>query len=257
MTVFGNYARYYDLLYRDKDYAGEVCFINRLIQIHAPDAKKILELGCGTGVHAALLANEGYEVDGVDFSREMLEAANRRRSDLTTEAAKRLRFSFGDVRQIRLDEKFDVVLSLFHVVSYLSTGADLSAAFETARTHLKPGGIFIFDFWYAPAVLHERPTAKVKRMADETMQITRTAEPTIYPNENLVDVNYEIFIENKISGATEKLKETHRMRYLFDSELDFLLENAQLETIASREWMTDKSIGFDTWSVYRIVSCQF
>ncbi|WP_341999478.1 hypothetical protein [Chlorogloeopsis sp. ULAP02] len=66
MSVFGNYARYYDLLYRDKDYVGEALFIRRLIQNHAPEAQDILELGCGTGNHAVLLAKEGYKVHGVE-----------------------------------------------------------------------------------------------------------------------------------------------------------------------------------------------
>ena len=72
MTVFGNYAHYYDLLYQDKNYVGETQFIHKLIQTHAPNAKNILELGCGTANHALLLAKEGYQVHGVDMSQEMI-----------------------------------------------------------------------------------------------------------------------------------------------------------------------------------------
>ncbi|MFM6580781.1 MAG: class I SAM-dependent DNA methyltransferase, partial [Dolichospermum sp.] len=75
MTVFGNYSRYYDLLYQDKDYLAEAKFIHDLIQTHAPSAKTILELGCGTGRHAELLANYGYQIHGVDRSLEMLNSA--------------------------------------------------------------------------------------------------------------------------------------------------------------------------------------
>jgi methylase of polypeptide subunit release factors len=66
MSVFGAYARYYDLLYRDKDYAAEAQYVHRLIQSHALGARSILELGCGTGAHAVLLAGEGYRIHGVD-----------------------------------------------------------------------------------------------------------------------------------------------------------------------------------------------
>jgi ubiquinone/menaquinone biosynthesis C-methylase UbiE len=78
MTVFSNYARYYDLLYQDKDYAGEANFIHGLIQKHTPNVRKIQELGCGTGKHAELFFKMGYEVLGIDISYDMLEAANRR-----------------------------------------------------------------------------------------------------------------------------------------------------------------------------------
>lgn len=254
MTVFDSYARYYDLLYRDKDYIEESDFIRRLIQTHAPNAQSILELGCGTGVHATLLADEGFKIHGVDVSPQMLKFAEDRHSRLNEKMAEKLLFTEGDIRKIRLDEKFDVVLSLFHVISYQTTNADLSAAFETVKNHLEPDGIFIFDFWYGPAVLNERPTFKEKRMEDETLVIKRVSEPEIFPNENRVDVNYSIFIKNKTSGSTDEIRETHKMRYLFNSDLDFLNEKSKMKTIDSREWMTDKEIGFDTFNVYRIVS---
>ena len=55
-AVFDAYAAYYDLLYKDKDYAGETEYVHRLIQRFNPGAKSILELGSGTGKHARLLA---------------------------------------------------------------------------------------------------------------------------------------------------------------------------------------------------------
>ena len=72
MKAFGNYSRYYNLLYKDKDYKGEAGFIHDLIQKYSPGAKSILDLGCGTGRHDALLAEKGYVITGVDMSEEML-----------------------------------------------------------------------------------------------------------------------------------------------------------------------------------------
>jgi SAM-dependent methyltransferase len=158
VDVFGNYARYYDLLYRDKDYLGETQFIQNLIQAHAPKAKSILELGCGTGIHASLLAQQNFQIYGVDISHEMLQKASDRFSKLPAEVSSRLNFAHGDIRQLRLNHTFDVILSLFHVISYQTSNDDLMAAFKTVKQHLKPGGIFIFDIWYGPAVLSDRPS---------------------------------------------------------------------------------------------------
>ncbi|AFY36213.1 class I SAM-dependent methyltransferase [Calothrix sp. PCC 7507] len=249
MSVFGNYARYYDLLYRDKDYVGEAQFIHQLIQTHAPNAQNILELGCGTGNHAVLLAKEGYKIHGVDFSQEMLDKAESRLSQLPPDLTSRLNFSQGDIRQVRLNQTFDVVISLFHVISYQTTNEDLLAAFATVKEHLKPGGIFIFDVWYGPAVLTERPTVRVKRLEDEEILVTRIAEPVMHPNENLVDVNYQVFIKNKASGVVEDLQETHQMRYLFKPEIEFLCDTFQLLPIESYEWMTKQKASLETWSV--------
>lgn len=142
MTVFGNYACYYDLLYQDKDYSGEANFIQELIQKYAPNAKNLLELGCGTGIHAEKLAEVGYEVLGIDMSREMLEAANRRLIGLEEKQSQKLSFDHGDIRTYRTDRRFDTVISLFHVMSYQTTNKDLQGVFETAKVHLKRGGIY-------------------------------------------------------------------------------------------------------------------
>ena len=253
MAIFSNYARYYDLMYQDKDYAGEAQFIQRLIQTHAPATTTILELGCGTGNHAMLLAKEGYQVHGVDLSQEMLAYANERLDRLSPALATKLQFSQGDLRQVRLDRQFDVVLSLFHVISYQTNNEDLLAAFETAKAHLVPGGILIFDVWYGPAVLSEPPTVRIKRLEDRSIQVTRIAEPVMEPNKNWVDVNYHIFIKDLISSKIDEVKEVHTMRYLFRPELELVLDRLQMQIVESREWLTDRQPGLNTWGVYFIV----
>ena len=250
MKVFGNYARYYNLLYRDKDYAGEAQFIHQLIQTHAPNTRSILELGCGTGTHAQLLAKEGYNVHGVDLSAEMLQQASDRVSQLPQELASRLAFYQGDIREIRINQQFDAIISLFHVFSYQTTNEDLRAAFATVKAHLKPNGVFIFDYWYGPAVISDCPSTRVKRLEDEEISITRIAEPVMHPNRNLVDVNYQVFIKEKNTGSVEELQETHQMRYLFQPEVDLLFADSRLKLLESREWMTKREPGFDTWGVY-------
>lgn len=250
MTVFNNYARYYDLLYQDKDYAGEARFIHQLIKNHAPDAQSILELGCGTGNHAVLLAKEGYIIHGVDRSSQMLETASDRLSFLSPHLKQRLTFSEGDLREIRLDQQFDVIISLFHVFSYQTKNTDLKDTFATVKAHLKPRGILIFDCWYGPAVLSDRPQVRVKRLENDRIEVTRIAEPVSYPNDNLVDVNYYVFIKDKKIGKIEELKETHTMRYLFKSEIEILLSEFQLNLIDTKEWMTNQEPSFDTWGVY-------
>jgi len=249
MTVFADYSRYYDLLYRDKDYRGEVDFVTRLIHEHAPVATKLLELGCGTGRHAELLATEGFQIHGIDQSEGMLADALRRKKTLPREVADRLDFSMGDARDVRLEQKFDMVVSLFHVMSYMTTNEDLSRAFATAREHLNPGGLFLFDFWYGPAVLTDPPVVRIKRLADEQLAITRIAEPVLYANENCVEVNYEIQVRDKGTGQVNVLHESHRMRYLFLPEIRNYLYSHGMEPVFSCEWLSGAEPGVSTWNV--------
>ncbi|RII25023.1 MAG: SAM-dependent methyltransferase [Geobacter sp.] len=252
MSIFGAYSRYYNLLYKDKDYPREAEYVHSLIRKHQAGAKSILDLGCGTGRHDLLLTQVGYEVTGVDQSEAMLAVASSQRSSLNPQSPS-LNFLQGDIRTVRLSSTFDVVISLFHVMSYQVTTADLQAAFATARAHLKPGGVFIFDCWYGPAVLTDRPTVRVKRLEDEVISVTRIAEPVMHPNGNLVDVNYQVFIRDKASDMVEELRETHRMRYLFLSEIELFSAEMGLNIIESAEWLTGKQPGFDTWGVCFVV----
>jgi SAM-dependent methyltransferase len=261
MSVFGAYSQYYNLLYKDKDYVGEASYVRSLIEQHYPGARSVLDLGCGTGRHALLLAENGYRVMGVDRSSEMLAAAQAQLTDAPPDLSARLassgaapEFVQGDVRSVRVGLRFDVVVSLFHVMSYQTSNADLKAAFVTAAEHLQPGGVFIFDCWYGPTVLRERPSARTRQLENEQISVTRNADPVSHPNEDLVDVNYHVVITDKRSGAVEELRETHRMRYLFTPEVELLLEMSGLQLTAASEFMSHKPLGFDTWSAVFVAS---
>lgn len=243
--VFDAYAMYYDLLYRDKDYLGESQFVQKLLLQHDVATGDILELGCGTGKHAHTLAHMGYNIHGVDLSSSMVAGAI---SLIPSDLAENIIFEEGDVRTLKLDRKFDAVISLFHVASYQTTNQDIAAMLHTASKHLNSGGIFIFDFWYGPAVLTDRPSIRVKRMENEVVSITRIAEPIMHPNENLVDVNYTVSIFNKDSGVTQSIQESHSVRYFFAPELSLMLEIAGFEISSMFEWMSGRQPGFDTWA---------
>lgn len=252
--VFDSYARYYDLLYRDKDYAGESEYVAAHIRKQNPKAKRILELGCGTGAHAEQLARMGYTVHGVDVSEAMLARAEARKEKLPPGIANRLSFSLGDVRSVRTSETYDVVISLFHVMSYQTTNSDLEAAFDTAAVHLESGGLFLFDFWYGPAVLTQKPEVRIKRLEDEEIKVTRIAEPETHVNKNTVDVNYTVFIELKTSMLVEQVKETHCMRYLFLPELLGFADVNTWSDFKSFGWMKVKDLLQDDWAGFIIMT---
>ncbi len=249
MIPFKEYARYYDLLYKDKDYAAEAKFVEHLIHTYAPAARSILDLGCGTGQHAALLAGHGFQVQGIDRSEGMLLSAEKRRSALSGRRRRHLKFSKGDIRTVRLGTRFDVVISLFHVMSYQTGNDDLNDAFATAREHLVPGGTFIFDCWYGPAVLTQRPSVRIKRLCDKEIEVIRTAEPELLINENCVKVNYEIDILCRADGKLSRFSESHHMRYLFLPEIQELFHRHAMSLIFACGWMSCNEPGADTWSL--------
>ena len=134
MKQFGNiYSQYYDLLYRDKNYSGEVDYIIKLIKENSNEAKTLLDMGSGTGKHAELFCNNGYIVHGIDLSEDMLKIAKNRIKDKED----KLSFSHSKIQELDLNKKFDVVVSLFNVMCYQNSNKELIKAFEVAKNHLK------------------------------------------------------------------------------------------------------------------------
>src|SRR5260370_24442732 len=140
MKVFDAYARYYDLLYRQKDYGAEAAYVDSLLRRHEVPGQRLLELGCGTGRHALELASRGYSIHGIDRSDVMLADAEVR-ARASGALASRLSFSRGDVCSVRVDARFDAAISLFHVMSYQTSDEALAAMCETARQHLVARGL--------------------------------------------------------------------------------------------------------------------
>ena len=231
MNVFDRYSAYYDLFYQDKDYAAETEYVVGLIQQYAPGAGNILEMGAGTGRHAVLLAERGYQVLGVEREPGMLRRAQQRA--LSGEGAS---FEQGDVRYVELGRRFDVCLALFHVLSYQTSDRDLRETFANVADHLQPGGLFLFDFWYGPAVLALGPEPRTKRIEYKDRTVTREALPNLDPEKPVVTVRYH-FRVTRGREWVDTFEESHRMRYLFLPELQALAQAAGMKVLREEAWL--------------------
>lgn len=238
--VFNAYSRYYDLLYKDKDYLAEAEYIHALLNRYGFAKGQLLEFGSGTGRHGRILASFGHDIHGIERSAEMVGIADQT-AGFTIQQ--------GDICTIQMGQVYDAVLSLFHVVSYQVTNEAVKAVFMRASEHLKQGGIFLFDVWYSPAVYMQKPSVRVKRICDSNMEITRVAEPVILPNENRVDVNYNIFARDVASGRVDYLNESHPMRHFSLPEIDLFAQSVGLVRVGAEEFLTGNEPSEDTWGV--------
>jgi SAM-dependent methyltransferase len=241
-VVFDQYAKYYNLLYKDKNYREEVDFIMRIITDESPRASTVLDLGCGTGKHDLLFVERGFSVTGVDLSEQMIAIAGMN-------ANERLRFIRGDARTVRLERKYDVVVALFHVMSYQIGNRDIQSVLDTASRHLDKGGLFIFDCWYGPGVLTDRPATRIKRLEDEGVKLVRLSEAEMDATHNKVDVSFDVFITDKLTGEQRELKEIHSMRYLFYPEVALMAESSGFTVSRFEEWLTGRQPDYTSWNV--------
>ena len=262
MSVFGDYSRFYNLLYADKDYSGESAFILSVLRKYGgaslgadfARAPELLDLGCGTARHAILMAKEGIAVTGVDMSETMLHMGNETLAQgFWDEASPRPELYLGDARSVRFGKTFDAVTSLFHVMSYQNTEEDALATLETAYVHLKPGGLFFFDFWYGPGVLSDPPTNRIKQMEDQDFRITRKTRPVHRVSDNIVEVHFDATMENKHDNSVSELSETHFMRYWFMPELRYLSMRAGFSPLTEGVWMGFAEPDIGTWNAWIVV----
>lgn len=246
MEVFQDYAYYYNAFYRDKDYGAESRQVDTLLKRYGNGIRKIINYGCGTGRHDMELSKLGYGCKGIDMSPLMIEIARENAADgeITID------FSVADIRSYEPKEKYDAVISLFHVMSYQNSNEDILAAFRSARKALNAGGVFLFDVWYGPGVLSDKPAVRVKEIEDEKNRLVRVAVPDMHEKDNVVDVCYEVFIIDQASGNAKTINEVHHMRYFFRPELEFYLQQSGFELIENLDCRTLGKTSYDSWTSY-------
>jgi len=159
----------------------------------------------------------------------------------------------GDCTSTFLGDDFDTVISLFHVLSYQTSNEKILAMLNNAYRQLKPGGVFIFDYWYAPAVWHIGPTLRVKRVSNHQLAITRIAEPKCFREQNIVQVNYQTFVEDSTSSHISEIKETHEMRAFETDEIKEFANQTGFTLLHSEEWLTSHTPSKETWGVCTVL----
>lgn len=253
MKVFQDYAYYYNAFYQDKNYGAEARTVDSLLKKYARNVRSIINLGCGTGRHDIELSKMGYQCAGIDVSPLMIDIARRNAMRYQCD----INFEMADIKNYETEAKYDAVVSLFHVMSYQNSNDDILSTFKTARKLLKGrGGYFIFDVWYGPGVLSDKPHVRVKEVEDKKNKLVRVARPVLHDKEDLVDVNYEVFVIDKETGKVQVVNEVHKMRYFFRPEIEMLLEATEFILIDNLDCQTLGETDYNTWTSYFIAKAK-
>jgi SAM-dependent methyltransferase len=160
MPIYHDYAPFYDG-------SGQIRFavlmgqyLRELLAHHPVAGRRALDLACGTGTLAIILADDGWQVLGLDRSAPMLAIARGRSAD----AGYDIGFVEGDMRELNAKRKmqnvespadnsaicnlqsaFDLVTCTYDSLNYLLAEADLASCFTGAAAALRPGGLFFAD----------------------------------------------------------------------------------------------------------------
>ncbi|MEA2428098.1 MAG: hypothetical protein QOF37_1726 [Thermoleophilaceae bacterium] len=232
-------------MYETKDYEGE-CDLVELAFKRFGDGpvRSILDLGCGTGGHAIPLARRGYEVVGVDLSAEMLEQARRKAAD----AGVALTVEQGDARTADVGRTFDAVLVMFAVIGYQLTNDDVRALLATARRHLRPGGVLVFDAWHGPGVIADPPGSGERELDTPDGPLKRIVSGELDVRRHRCTVRYRL-----VSDQGEE-RETHVMRFFFPLEIELFCDLEGFDLVSLTPFGTlDGEVDRETWNVTAVV----
>lgn len=144
--MFTESAELYDLIYSGfKNYEAEATALTELLASIHPDCRTVLDVACGTGEHARLLAQHGFTVDGLDLNPEFVRIARRKHPAG--------RFIVADMSEFALRTRYDALICLFSSIGYLKTKERVEQALRCFRHHLRPGSVVLVEPWFAPGEL--------------------------------------------------------------------------------------------------------
>lgn len=142
MSAYESLAGAYDGLTRDVDYGAVCAFLETVLQSVGKQPRDVLDLACGTGSMALLLAERGYRVLGADISEDMLTVAAQKAAALGENAPY---FICQPMQRLRLPQPVDAVTCLLDSLNYLDEPEDCKKTIERVFRALRPGGVFFFD----------------------------------------------------------------------------------------------------------------
>lgn len=220
-----NLASFYDVENEWMD-DSETCF--ELAQ----SATSVLDIGCGTGLLAAALAEDGTRrVVGIDAAAAMLDIARAR------DGGDKARFVEGDARSARLGETFDLVVMTGHAFQCFLTRDDRLALLKTIAAHLSENGRFIFDSRNPVAEEWlEWNRDESERLVEHPKLGTFLAWNEASHDEATGVITYETHYQNLI--GTRHLKAESRISFPEKSEIEQLLGEAGLK---AEKWLGDWS----------------
>ena len=180
---------------------------------------RILELCCGTGRLTLPIAQDGYDISGVDYTSSMLEKAKAKSS----EEGLAVEFIEADIRTLDLPKKYDFIFIPFNSIHHLYKNEDLFKALNAVKNHLKEGGLFLLDCFNPNLQFITEGELGQKEIAQYTTNDGREVlikEIMRYENKSQINrIEWHYFINGEFDSI-----QNLDMRIYYPQELDSYLE---------------------------------
>jgi ubiquinone/menaquinone biosynthesis C-methylase UbiE len=229
--MFSKSAQYYDEIYAsiDKDYVAEAKRAYSFIQKYKQTkGKSLLDVACGTGVHASLLSKH-YQVEGIDLDTEMLKVAQKKHPAI--------RFHQGDMTDFDLGRQFDVIVCLFSSIGYVKTKVRLRNAIKNMSKHLLLGGVVLIEPWFSSRQWHPG-RASMTQVNQPDLKIVRMSYSGQKGNVSTIEFQYLIGTPDGIEHSMEM----HELGLFTHKEYTEALKSATLRVIYDKEGLDGRGL---------------
>lgn len=243
MEAYTDFAFVYDTLMDNTPYEAWCTRITDILQGAGIEKDLVLDLGCGTGTLTELLAKEGYDMIGVDYSQEMLARAMEKRD----ESGLPILYLLQDMREFELYGTVKAVVSVCDSLNYLLEEEEVIETFRLVNNYLDPKGLFVFDF---------NTVYKYKEViGDATIAENREGCSFIWENyfHEEEDINeYEVTFFVKEGELFRRFEETHYQRGYTPQQMKEFLKKAGLEFVAMADSDTGGEVTPESERIYMI-----
>ncbi len=245
MEAYTGFADVYDMFMDNIPY-GEWCdYLTGLLKEYGAEDGLVLDLGCGTGTLTRLLADQGYDMIGVDLSGEMLELAMEKEA----EEPKGILYLMQDMREFELYGTVRAIVSICDSMNYILDEEDFTEVLRLANNYLDPGGVFIFDL---NTLYKYRDTMGETTIAENREEGSFIWENYFDEDEQINEYDLTLFIREE-DGRFRKYEETHYQRAYELSEVKRMIEEAGMEFVSCYDAFTRQPPRADSERVYFIV----
>ncbi len=236
--IYKDIAPYYDRLMDDVNYEAWVGYIKNICALHHCDGKRVLDLGCGTGVPASLLLKDGYAVICIDGSFEMLRIAQKKLSQYDPPLIQSM-FEHFHIRQ-----KVDLAISLFDSLNNLIDEHLLAQTFAHVASCVREGGLFVFDMNTIYGLGHMDDRDMYTKESNGVYSIWKSRFDR---RKALIKLSVTVFASQ--NGLYHRVDETHLERGYSLGTLKRLLMKSGFERVTFYEHLTFRSAGARTQRV--------
>ena len=243
MEAYTDFADVYDTLMDNTPYKEWCKRITDILRRDGIENDLVLDLGCGTGTLTELLAKEGYDMIGIDYSQEMLARAMEKRE----ESGLQILYLLQDMREFELYGTVGAIVSVCDSLNYLLEEEDVIETFRLINNYLDPKGLFIFDF---------NTVYKYKEViGDATIAENREDCSFIWENyyHEEDEINeYEVTFFVKEGELFRRFEETHYQRGYTPQQMKDFLKKAGLEFVSMADSDTGGEVTPESERIYMI-----